>query len=360
MKSCPSISVIIPFYNAKKNIEECIKNVLGQNFSESYEILLINDGSTDKCEKILEKYKNNQIKIFSLKSNSGPSAARNKGIKNAKGDYLFFLDVDDRIEKNTLSILYNYIRIKKYDLIFCDRKWIENCKNIRNKKYAYSKNKIFKISELKKLMEKRFYDPISSIGIFQLTGRLIKRSIITENKIYFEKKLRYLEDEAFEWDIIGNIKSAIYIKKQLYSYFLNNNTDTALSRGALNGFLSQNFEIVIKHVKDSLIKKSFSKSVIKKISDQAYIFLIVSLLISITRSIKLGKINLKKGIKQRNIIIKNIFKNKKVINAIQNYKISKNESKLIIEAIKLRSLKLLCKACDLRAIEVIRLRRKNR
>jgi glycosyltransferase involved in cell wall biosynthesis len=360
MKSSPSISVIIPFFNAKKHIEACVENVLSQSINVSYEVIMINDGSTDKCEKKLEKYKNNQIKLFSLKSNLGPSEARNLGIKKARGDYLFFLDVDDRIEKNTLSTLHNYIKIKKFDLIFCDRKWIENSKNIRNKKYAYSKNKIFKISEIKKLMERRFYNPLSSVGIFQLTGRLIKRSIIVNNKIYFEKRLRYLEDEAFEWDIIGNLKNAVYVKKQLYSYFLNNNTNTALSRGVSSGFSNKNFEIVTKHVENSLMKKSFSKKEIKRIGDQGYIFLIISSLISITRSILLGKINSKKGIAQRNILIENIFKNKKIIRAIKYYQKSKNESKLIVEAIKLRSLKLLSKACDLRALEVIKIRRNNK
>ena len=80
-------------------------------------------------------------------------------------------------------------------------------------------------------MKKRFHDPISTGKFFGLTGRLIKRSLIEKNKIRFEKKLRYLEDDTFMWDVLSHAKNVRYIKKQLYSYYIHTNVNTALSEG---------------------------------------------------------------------------------------------------------------------------------
>ena len=108
--------------------------------------------------------------------------------------------------------------------------------------------------EIKRAMSKRFYDPLSAVGLFQLTGRLIKRKIIVKNKLKFEKRLRYLEDEAFEWDLLGYAKKIIYIRKQLYNYHLHNNIGTALAQGILLNFPIFNYDIVKTHIKNSLKK----------------------------------------------------------------------------------------------------------
>ena len=95
-----SISVIIPFYNSSLHIKNCLENLIKQDFDEPFEIIMINDGSKDNSLKKLKEFQNNlEIKLLTNKSNYGPAFARNLGIKEAKGEYLFFLDVDDKIEK---------------------------------------------------------------------------------------------------------------------------------------------------------------------------------------------------------------------------------------------------------------------
>jgi glycosyltransferase involved in cell wall biosynthesis len=89
----PTISVIIPTYNAERTILETIKSVQQQTFPD-FEIIVINDGSTDKTIELLQNIKDNRLKIFSYE-NSGLSVARNRGITNASGKYLAFLDADD-------------------------------------------------------------------------------------------------------------------------------------------------------------------------------------------------------------------------------------------------------------------------
>lgn len=102
----PKISVIIPAYNAQEYLRECLDSVLAQSFSD-FEAIVVNDGSTDDTLKIAEEYalKDPRIKILN-EVNSGVSAARNIGIKSAKGTWLTFLDSDDTITPDSLSILY--------------------------------------------------------------------------------------------------------------------------------------------------------------------------------------------------------------------------------------------------------------
>jgi len=209
-------------------------------------------------------------------------------------------------------------------------------------------------------MKKRFYDPLYSVGLFQLTGRLIKKSIIFKNKVNFEKRLRYLEDEAFEWDILGYINNAYYIRKQLYSYYLHNNISTGLSEGISKNFPISNFKLVREHIKKSLKNKKFKAEQIRKITNQGFLFLMISSLISLSRSILLKKISLKVGNKAKKKLIKNILSDSETKKALNDYKISKKESPEIIKAIKLNNPKLLNSSSAIRAKKIINLRRNKK
>ncbi len=351
------ISIIIPFFNSEKFIYNCINSINKQTFKKKIEVIFINDCSKDNSLKILEKYQKKYFKIFSLKKNLGPAAARNVGIQKAKGEYIFFLDIDDLISKNTLSVLYDVAKKKNLDLIFSDRKWLENSNNLRKNKYAFPKNKFFDQLEIKKEMEERYYDPLRAVGLFQLTGRLIKRKIIIKNKILFEPSLRYLEDEAFEWDVLGNISSAAYIKKQLYSYNINPNISSGLVEGIVKNFKVKSFKIVIHHIKKSLIKKNFTKKKISEITSQAYIYLIISSLISLSRSILLKKIDHRVGEKKRFNLIKKIINDKKTEKALEYYVSSDKESYWIPKLIKWKLPNLLKIFCILRAKKILKIRR---
>ena len=97
------ISVIVPVYNSEKYIEKCIESIINQTY-RNIEIIFINDGSTDESLNIIHKYKklDNRIKVIN-QSNSGVSAARNKGIKNSIGDYITFVDSDDHIDSKMID-----------------------------------------------------------------------------------------------------------------------------------------------------------------------------------------------------------------------------------------------------------------
>ena len=97
MRRSVKISIIIPVYNGAPFIKRCFDRLIKQNFKESFEIIIVNDASTDKSVEIIKKYKLPNLKLFSLPKNSGQSAARNIGIKKSVGEYIFFQDIDDLI-----------------------------------------------------------------------------------------------------------------------------------------------------------------------------------------------------------------------------------------------------------------------
>jgi len=353
------VSVIIPFYNSESHIKTCLNSLLNQDFIKRFEIIMVDDASTDSSRNIVKMHDVRSLRLFSLPTNSGPAAARNVGLNNAKGKYVYFLDVDDTIAANTLTTLHSIANETDCDLVFCDTEWIENSQNQRTNIFKYPEDQALGISYIIEEMRSRIQNPISIGGLFNHLGRLIRRSIISDNNILFEEKLRYLEDETFMWDILAFVHSVRYIRKQLYSYYVYPNVNTALSEGLSRGFPVSNFKLVKSHIQNSLKLRGFSAQEIEKLGDQAFIYFIISALVSYSRSMIQGKVDLENGIKCRRKIIDDILADPDVSKAIRNYSRSQAESPWITRAIAWRSRKLLEWACARRAKEILLLRRKG-
>lgn len=155
------VSVIVPIYNAEKYLERTIGSLLSQTI-DNYEILLINDGSTDGSKEIIKYYEENYDKVISFsKENGGQSSARNYGISKAKGKYLAFIDADDYIDNSFLEKMYNKAIQNDADICFCnyyhvyedkiekDREYqVKDLNNVTKKEYLLADpspcNKIYK------------------------------------------------------------------------------------------------------------------------------------------------------------------------------------------------------------------------
>jgi len=353
------VSVIVPFYNAESYLKTCLDVLSKQDLKKPFEIVMVDDASTDNGRNVIKMRDFPGLKLYSLPSNFGPAAARNLGLKKAKGDFVFFLDADDSIAENTLSTLYDIANETACDLVMCDRKWIENTQNQRENVFVYPTDRVLGNSDLMEAMRRRFHEPISNGGIFGLTGRLIRRSIISDNNIFFEEDLRYLEDITFAWDILACVRSAKYVRKQLYSYYVHPNVNTALSEGLNRGYSVSYFKLAKSHIENSLKRRGFSAEETEKLGDQAFIFFIISALVSYSRSMILGKVEFVNGVKCRRKIMDDVLADPDVSKAIRNYSRSKNESSWIPRAIAWRSRRLLEFACTRRAKKVLRIRRKG-
>lgn len=115
----PFVSILVPVYNVEKYLEKCLDSLIGQTWKD-LEIILINDGSTDSSLKIAREYaaKDSRIKIFSY-PNSGISKTRNRALSHASGEYIMFVDSDDFIDKNMISVMADKARQENADLVQC-------------------------------------------------------------------------------------------------------------------------------------------------------------------------------------------------------------------------------------------------
>lgn len=126
------VSVIVPIYNSEKYLKKCIDSLVSQTLSDM-EFILINDGSTDSSDSIINSYNDSRIKYFK-RSNHGIGATRNFGIDHASGEFIGFLDSDDYVEPDMYEKLYNECIDRNLDIVICDH-FIENGSNISIKNF---------------------------------------------------------------------------------------------------------------------------------------------------------------------------------------------------------------------------------
>ena len=361
MKKSVKISIVIPVYNGATFIKRCFDRLIKQNFKESFEIIIVNDASTDKSVEIIKKYKLPNLKLFSLPKNSGQSAARNIGIKKSVGEYIFFQDIDDLISYKTFSTLYKIAKKNNCDMICSDFKRIEKIKNQRKGRYNYTTNLVLNYDKINEKMIQELYNPsLGHLGIFGCNGRLIRRSIIIKNRIFFEEKMRLIEDKIFGWNLLSFCDKIIYVRKQLYTYYVNPNINTALTDSLNYGFGLKTVKLILFNIKKSLKRRGLSKIELEKYYQQGLIFFSIHALITISRPMFLGKIDFNKAKKIRRNIINEIFKDNEISKAIKKYVPSNQESSLIPKAIMLKSCILLERACNKRAKETIDMRREGK
>lgn len=207
------ISIIIPVYNVEKYIKRCIDSVLNQTYS-NYEIILVDDGSTDLSGYICDEYSyiDKRVKVIH-QNNGGLSGARDSGIKEVTGDYIMFVDSDDWIEQNTLQVLSKEILIGNYDLIiygYIMEFIYDECKNV----YVSPNLNIY--NNAKDYVKQ--YSHYRSNGIFGFVwNKLYKADVIKKNDIFFEEYV-FPEDVFFNFKFLPYCKNIKVIDNVLYHY----------------------------------------------------------------------------------------------------------------------------------------------
>lgn len=214
----PLISVIVPVYNSEKTLDRCLNSILNQTFSD-FEIIIVNDGSFDNSIKVIQKFveKDSRIKLIN-QVNKGLGAARNIGIKNAKGKYIACVDSDDYIDFEMLEKMYNSIELQKSDMAICqaDNVLFEKGKFVKSLG-AYiipiSENLISGQEAVK--LQINYIIPILFNSV---CFKLVKRSFFTEDNIWFPEGHRYAEDTPTSVGLMLNSKSISLVKENLYFY----------------------------------------------------------------------------------------------------------------------------------------------
>lgn len=204
------LSIIVPIYNIEDYVEECIESILKQKFKD-YELILVDDGSKDKSGEIIDKYKLEKNVIVIHKANGGLSDARNCGIKSATGEYLMFVDGDDFLLNDMcLENIGQAIEKSKADIIQYKMVYYYQQSN----KYVYNKN----IEDIKgnKIEKLNFLNKNGQVSI-SACDKIIKSSIIKDNKLYFEKGLSS-EDVKWSYLLYFHINSIEVLSEDIYVY----------------------------------------------------------------------------------------------------------------------------------------------
>ena len=214
------ITVIINVYNGEKFINKCLDSIVNQTY-KNLEILVVNDGSTDNTLKLCKKYKDKRIRIITT-DNKGLSLSRNVGLDEAKGEYLYFVDVDDFIELDTIDYLYNLIKKYNAKMATCDVLEIYNY-DFKVKK----KREIIKIKSKKEMLE----NCSLSRGYVNYTWNKLYKKELFDN-IRFEDRI--INDSTLTYKIMARCDYVVCSNQTKYFYLRNVNSITVKNKTDLN------------------------------------------------------------------------------------------------------------------------------
>lgn len=219
--SNPQISIIIPVYKVENCLSICIESILAQSFAD-WEMILIDDGSPDASGAICDEYvgRDNRIRVFH-KTNGGPSSARNLGLENAKGDFIWFVDSDDWVESNAIELLLYEVKKFKSDICFFGLKPIS----------ANNVPAPFTFDSICGGTKERFFCGISECanviaqvdmcgGMGWTCNKIFRRSIIEKNNIRFDTRFTIQEDHLFTLSYLLYVGSILVTNYAPYNYVI--------------------------------------------------------------------------------------------------------------------------------------------
>ena len=241
------VSVIVPIYNQEKHLNRCVDSLINQNFND-YEIILVNDGSTDKTPLICDEYSQKYDFIKTIhKSNSGVSATRNVGINAAQGEYIMFVDSDDYVAQNYISDMYQ-CQIENPDhLVVCDM--FRNLGHSSKFKRTLPHNIKDKISYSK--------DEFYLLYKFHISGfpvnKIFERQRLLSSNICFDPSLALGEDAVFVIQYFQTCKGFTILPTPLYYYCLLDSGATLKYRKDRFNQIAPSFFLRIPLIKDEYL-----------------------------------------------------------------------------------------------------------
>lgn len=223
------ISIIVPVYNSEKYLEDCIRSVIDQTHVD-FELLLINDGSTDDSHGICMDYSKKDSRIITItQTNKGVSSARNTGIMNATGDYLVFLDSDDELERESMEVLLTTIKKYGADISSANKRYVDN-NTIRNQADDDGETSTFSGKEM--LKASLLYNKYTH----SLHGKMFARRFIGD--IRFKDGHNINEDGYFLFECYKKHPKVAHTNISVYKYYKRKNS------ASLSKFSEKYFDMI--------------------------------------------------------------------------------------------------------------------
>ena len=289
------VSIIVPVYNAENVLHYCIDSILNQTYKD-FELILVDDGSTDRSGDICDEYAldNDNISVLHIQ-NGGVSRARNTGIERAKGDYICFVDSDDYIDQLFLEELVNKAE-EGYNFVLTAYQWVENYNYNATRTIFYKDDESYSVLDRNSLMS------LSNLVLLpQPWNKLFKRDIVINEDIRMPEDISLGEDTTFVYRYLSVVidQSFVVINKPLYYYF--NSVD---SGSLLNKYRDDLFEINVSlnnYLYQEIVKWNLSEEHLQMFFNSCY-YRMENVLFNTFR--KENKVSVKKKIEYNSSVLK--------------------------------------------------------
>lgn len=249
----PLVSIIVPVYNSEQYIFNSINSILNQTY-KNLEIIIINDGSTDRTDEILNEIalKDKRI-VYVNQKNIGVSETRNKGIQLSKGEYITFMDSDDTVEAEYIEKLMEEILKNKFDIVTCGYTDISKYGIVKLNDF-YNNNTILSKDEF----INRIFNGVGGT----VWGKVFRRNIIIENNIKMKQNIFMCEDMIFVLEYVMKCNKYGAINENLYNY--NRLNENSIS-SRIDMEYYNNLVIVISEIQKILKENNYEKGYIDSI-----------------------------------------------------------------------------------------------
>lgn len=217
----PDFSVIIPVYNGERFLEECVKSVLSQNYG-NFEIILVDDASTDRSGEICDSFSDERIKVFH-KKNEGPLLTRVFGVSKAEGEFCIFIDSDDYIDGGYFERLNAIIKEENCDIIVCSFRRVEENKTV-DAAIPWKEKKIFSADGLNEFCRVLVLNSFLN----SMCTKTIRTELLKSDSTDFTKFSQFRNGEDLIESLVPvfNAKKIVYIPECFYNYRVNNSSIT--------------------------------------------------------------------------------------------------------------------------------------
>ena len=240
------LSIIVPVYNVEKYLDKCLNSLVNQTLDD-IEIIVVNDGTPDNSQVIIDRYKKKYPKIIKSykKENGGLSSARNYGIKKASGEYIAFVDSDDYVDCNMYKVMYEKAKTQKYDMVVCNLKYVYPDKMINAS--SNIDHDIFTLEDIKKSM----------LNIYPAAWNKIFKKSLLDKGVFFKEKV-WFEDVEFLYRLYPYIKSIGSVDGYYYYYIQRSGAITSTFDKRLFNYIS-NWNGIVDFYKDNSFYEEYKK-----------------------------------------------------------------------------------------------------
>lgn len=252
----PEVSVIIPAYNAEKTLRECLDSLLAQDY-ENYEIIVVDDGSTDNTKGVAESYGSDKIRCV-RQPNGGVSAARNAGISLARGEYVIFCDADDCVSTRYVRTLMEHADGDA--LVICAMTTTRDALDTEDTEIKFVKFDYLRSPEfLTQLLRKHYIE-----GSW---CKLFKKRVIQQHNLQFDRSMCFLEDGKFCYEYLQAVQKILYVNQFLYFY---NSKNSVLTK-SVNEWRIRSFLAYAEFISESFQQGALTGTLVEEFYDECFV-----------------------------------------------------------------------------------------